>query len=357
MTNNRHNYKYDLDLLRYINSVYRSDSNENIFGEYIQYLKGEGNVSKRTVQIYIKDLFGTYEPEITLFRSAEYTYFTFINRKNIEFKEQINREFIREYIAWLVENGIASASVNRRLSALRSLYKFLLIEGIVESSPIPVGTHQRKSPRSSLSIKMDKRLPVFLTQQEMEKLINAPDTDKPEGKRDRAITELLYASGMRISEIWQLDLKSIDLESREIRVLGKGSKERLVLMGIPAASALRDYIYRARVQLLTHGQSDALFLNNQGRRLSIRGIQKLLKHYSVANGIEKNVHPHVLRHTFATHMLDGGADLRVVQELLGHADLSSTQIYTHVTKQRARSVYLKSHPLAQEKDKLDGLQK
>ena len=147
-----------------------------------------------------------------------------------------------------------------------------------------------------------------------------------------------------------MNLKSLDLESREIRVIGKGSKERIVLMGIPAASALRDYIYGGRAQLLRQDSATALFLNRQGQRLSVRGIQKLLKHYAEGIDLEKNVHPHVFRHTFATHMLDGGADLRVVQELLGHADLSSTQIYTHVTKQQARKVYLAAHPMAQEKD-------
>jgi len=165
--------------------------------------------------------------------------------------------------------------------------------------------------------------------------------------------ELLYASGLRVSEIWQLNLNNLDLESREIRVLGKGAKERIVLMGVPAASALRDYIYGGRAKLLSSRLTTALFLNHKGGRLSTRGIQKMLKQYSVTIGIEKNVHPHVLRHTFATHMLDGGADLRVVQELLGHADLSSTQIYTHVTKQQARKVYLTAHPMAREKDNPD----
>jgi len=345
--------KYDLGLLAYINTIFCSDPEENIFGEYLEYLKSEGDVSKRTISIYVKDLFGTYDTEHKFFRSAEYTFFTFLNRENIEFKQQVDRELIRRYISWLVENGMAPSSVNRRLSALRSFYKFLLIEEKVETSPIAVGTHQRKSPRSSLSMKMDRSIPSFLSQQEMEKLINTPDVTKPEGKRDRAILELLYASGMRISEIWQLDLTNLNLESREIRVLGKGLKERFVLIGLPAVSALREYIYSGRAQLLCNRPGNALFLNNRGRRLSIRGIQKLIKHYANAIGLDKNVHPHVLRHTFATHMLDGGADLRVVQELLGHADLSSTQIYTHVTKQQAKKVYLATHPMAKEKDNLN----
>jgi integrase/recombinase XerC len=205
-------------------------------------------------------------------------------------------------------------------------------------------------------MKLDKKIPVFLTQAEMEKLLAAPDTARPEGQRDRAMLELLYASGLRVSELWQLNLGSLNLDSREIRVVGKGSKERIVLMGIPAAEAVRDYIDRGRTEFISHRPSDALFLNTRGRRLSMRGIQKILKHYAASTGIEKKVHPHVLRHTFATHMLDGGADLRVVQELLGHADLSTTQIYTHVTRQQARKVYLNAHPMAQEKDVSHGNQ-
>jgi site-specific recombinase XerD len=185
---------------------------------------------------------------------------------------------------------------------------------------------------------------------EINRLLDAPDLTKPEGKRDRAILELLYASGLRVSELWQLDLGNLNLESREIRVIGKGSKERIVLIGLPAATAISEYISLGRPRLLNSKSQNALFLNRQGNRLSMRGIQKILKHHALASGLEKNIHPHVLRHTFATHMLDGGADLRVVQELLGHADLSSTQIYTHVTKQQARKVYLTAHPMALEKD-------
>jgi site-specific recombinase XerD len=347
-------YKYDLELLACINRLFSHHSSDNVFAEYLLYLKTEGDVSKRTVALYVKDLFGTYNPEENFFRSAEYTFFTFLDRMNIESQEQIDRELARKYIVWLYEHKISSSSINRRLSALRSFYKFLLIEKKVEKSPIPVGTHVSKSPRSSLSVKMDKRIPNFLTEPEMLKLIGLPDVSKPAGKRDRAILELLYASGLRVSELWQLNLESLNLEERQIRVIGKGSKERVVLMGIPAASALVDYIAHGRLSLGEKPRGRALFLNNQGKRISVRGIQKLIKHYTAASGIEKSVHPHVLRHTFATHMLDGGADLRVVQELLGHADLSTTQVYTHVTKQQARKVYLSTHPLAREKGESNG---
>lgn len=346
----KNEYIYDVNLLAYISNLFGRNPGENIFGEYVRHLQTEGNVSRRTIKIYIEDLFGTYEPDKKYFRSAEYTFFTFLSREKIELSQQITRDVIRRYIVWLVESGIAKSSVNRRLSAVRSFYKFLLIEEIVEVSPIPVNTNQRNSPRSSLSVKFNKQIPVFLTQEEVTRIIVTPDLGKPQGKRDRAMLELLYAAGLRVSEIWQLNLDSLNLADGEIRVMGKGSKERVVLMGLPAASALRDYIFQGRSELLNSRPNAALFLNHRGQRLSMRGIQKIIKHYSAAVGLEKDVHPHILRHTFATHMLDGGADLRVVQELLGHADLSSTQIYTHVTKQQARKVYLKAHPLAQEKD-------
>jgi integrase/recombinase XerC len=184
----------------------------------------------------------------------------------------------------------------------------------------------------------------------VERLLNAPDLSTPQGQRDRALLELLYASGLRVSELVNLTLGQIDLDSNEIRVWGKGSKERVVLMGEPAAEAVRNYLDQGRAKLLAEKKSKSLLLNRYGQRLPERSVQRILQQYAKKSGIGKRVHPHMLRHTFATHLLDGGADLRVVQELLGHARLSSTQIYTHVTKSQARKVYLSAHPLAKEKD-------
>jgi integrase/recombinase XerC len=162
--------------------------------------------------------------------------------------------------------------------------------------------------------------------------------------------ELIYASGLRVSELVNLNLEQVYLDSRELRVWGKGSKERAVLMGEPAASALNTYLSQGRPMLLGKRGGRALFLNRYGQRLTGRGAQKILGKYAHKAGIGKKVHPHLLRHTFATHLLDGGADLRVVQELLGHANLSSTQIYTHVTKSQAKKVYLSAHPMAKTDD-------
>jgi integrase/recombinase XerC len=198
---------------------------------------------------------------------------------------------------------------------------------------------------TTVSPKLDKRLPMFLTVEEAKRLVESPDLSKPQGQRDRALLELLYASGMRVSELVNINVEQMNLATNEIRVWGKGAKERIVLIGAPAAQALNTYINEGRKELLGGKKNNALFVNRYGERILVRRAQKILTKY--ARMINKNVHPHTLRHTFATHLLDGGADLKVVQELLGHADLASTQIYTHVTQSRARKIYLSAHPLAQ----------
>jgi integrase/recombinase XerC len=255
--------------------------------------------------------------------------------------DEVDRHVLRDYLSYLAGRGIAKGSIARKLSAIRSFFRYLVREEIIPKNPI----EQVSSP------KLDRRLPSFLTKEEMEKLLNAPDLPTPLGQRDRALLELLYASGLRVSELVGLTLEQIDLESNEIRVWGKGSKERMVLMGQPAADALKSYIGEGRLQLQLQSKkkTSALFLDRYGQRLTERSVQRLLNQYAKKAGIGKRVHPHMFRHTFATHLLDGGADLRVVQELLGHARLTSTQIYTHVTKGQARKVYLAAHPLAREK--------
>jgi site-specific recombinase XerD len=313
-----------------------------VFNRYLNYLKAEHNASPYTMRNYRTDLMGTYK------RGPGKGFFQFLKLKHIGDFSEVDKGVIRDYLAWLLEQGVDKVSLVRKLSAIRSFYRYLLGEGLLKKSPIPINASGRKGSRSALSPKLDKKLPVFLTESEVISLLDMPDLTKPEGLRDRALLELLYASGLRVSEIWQLNLENINSESREIRVIGKGSKERMTLMGLPAADALHHYLNLARPNLLNKRLNTAVFLNKQGQRLSMRGIQKMLKHHALAAGIQKDVHPHVLRHTFATHLLNGGADLRVVQELLGHADLSSTQIYTHVTKQQARKVYLNTHPLARE---------
>jgi integrase/recombinase XerC len=301
---------------------------QETFTKYINYLEAEKNASPYTVRNYRNDLLG---------------FFHFLKAEKVSSLKEVNRHTLRDYMAHLIEQGIVKRSIARKLSAIRSFYRYLIREGTISASPIAATT----------SPKLDKRLPSFLTPDEIKKLLEAPDLSKPQGQRDRALLELLYASGLRVSELVSLSLANVNLDTREILVHGKGSKERLVLMGKPAADALSSYINRGRAELLSKKTGNALFINRYGGRITARSVQKMLGEDTAKAGIDRRVHPHMLRHTFATHMLDGGADLRVVQELLGHADLSSTQIYTHVTKSRARKAYMSAHPLAREKNELE----
>ncbi|MDP7240994.1 MAG: tyrosine-type recombinase/integrase, partial [Dehalococcoidia bacterium] len=215
-------------------------------------------------------------------------------------------------------------------------YRYLKQEGRVESSPMSLVASPKK----------EKRLPGFLSSNEVSCLVETPDTNTPQGLRDKAILELLYAAGTRVSELAGLDMEEVNLPLREVRVWGKGGKERVVLLGAPAVRALDDYLAHGRPS--TAGKSPALFVNRYGKRLTVRQLQRLVKGYALKAGLDKRVHPHLVRHTFATHLLDGGADLRVVQELLGHTNLTSTQVYTHVSQAQARKVYMQAHPMARE---------
>ncbi len=298
---------------------------QETFNKYINYLEAERNASAYTVRNYTTDLLD---------------FFSFLRNKKITSLKEVDKRILRDFLSHLMERGFVKASIARKLSAIRSFYRYLLREEMITTSPVA----------TTSAPKLDKRLPSFLSIAEVNRLLAAPDLSQPEGQRDRALLELLYASGVRVSELASLNMGQVDLNTDEIRVRGKGAKERMVLIGKPAAEALSIYLSRGRPELLGEKRSAALFLNRYGGRLIERGVQRLLEKYAKIAGIEKRVYPHMLRHTFATHLLDGGADLRVVQELLGHANLSSTQIYTHVTKGQARKVYLSAHPLAQEKD-------
>ena len=301
---------------------------KEIFNRYINHLQAERNASAYTIRNYKADLLD---------------FFTFLKEKKVDTLDKVDRKVLRDYLGHLVSKGIVKGSIARKLSAIRSFFSYLVREKLIEANPI----------KTVSSPKLEKRLPAFLTLGEVKRLLEAPDTSTPQGLRDRALLELLYASGLRVSELTGLELGQINLDTNEIRVWGKGSKERVVLMGEPAAIALRTYLEHGRPELTGKKRSNALFLNRYGQRFPERAVQKLLEKYASLASLKKRVHPHMLRHTFATHLLDGGADLRVVQELLGHARLSSTQIYTHVTKKQAKKVYLAAHPLAKEKDEAE----
>ena len=298
---------------------------QEVFNKYIDYLEVERNASPYTVRNYTTDLLG---------------FFQFVKDKGIGSLKEVDKHVLRDYLLHLMERGVVKASIARKLSAIRSFYRYLAREEILPVNPI----------QKASSPKLDKRLPSFLTIAEMTRLLETPDVTSSVGQRDRALLELLYASGLRVSELVKLNLEQVNLDTREIRVWGKGSKERMVLMGEPASRALITYLEEGRPELSGGKTIRALFLNRYGERLTERSVQVELQGIANKAGIGKRVHPHMLRHTFATHLLDGGADLRVVQELLGHASLSSTQVYTHVSKSRAKKVYLSAHPMAQEKD-------
>jgi len=247
--------------------------------------------------------------------------------------EKIDYLLLRKYLAALKERNLSSRTVGRRLSALRSFFKFLTREGHLKSNPILIVA----------SPKQEKHLPSFMTEEETTKLIESAFTEDEKDERalrDRAILETFYSSGLRISELVGLNVADFDFIGGIIKVMGKGKKERVVPVGEAAIQALRSYLDKRKKQ------SEAVFLNKNGRRITTRGVRGVVAKYIRRAGIKQGVSPHTFRHSFATHLLNRGADLRTVQELLGHANLSTTQIYTHLTTDKLKSVYDKAHPRA-----------
>lgn len=262
--------------------------------------------------------------------------FEYMRREDLADLANLDRYRIRAYLAWLVELGYVKASVIRKLSALRTFIQWLIRVGVLTEDPLPTRGMMKK----------ESRLPRFLSQSEAARLVSAPDGSDSLRLRDRALLEVIYAAGLRVSEVRDLNVNDINLETKELRVRGKGAKQRVVLIGSAAHRALAQYLREARPTLATRESGGAVFLNRSGGRLSQRSIQAKVRKYSTMTGLRTDVHTHTLRHSFATHLLEGGADLRVVQELLGHASPATTQIYTHVTQTQARQAYLSAHPRA-----------
>lgn len=244
--------------------------------------------------------------------------------------DQVDIYIVRSFLGSMTDQGMERRSMARKLSALRSFFKFLCREGVLAKNPV-----QRIA-----TPKLGRKLPHYLHIEQMGKLLQAPDCSSPLGVRDQVILELLYGSGLRVSELAGLNLQDIDLEQLFVRIRGKGKKERIVPLTQIAVDTIKAYL-RMRPD-----HEEALLLNYQGSRLSTRSIRRILDKLAKEAGLTQHVHPHMLRHSFATHLLDGGADLRSVQELLGHSKLSSTQIYTHLTRERLLEVYDQSHPRA-----------
>jgi len=284
---------------------------------------------------YIRVERGLAQNTILAYRSDIAHFLAFVRKRSFPVPAGL-RDGLMSYLLQMQRLSFSAATVARRMAALRTFFSFLVRFDYLSSDP----TVELGSPR------LIQRLPRALTPEEVAKILEAVRVDTPKGLRDRAMLELAYACGLRVSELVGLDVGSVNLEAGLVRVFGKGARERVVPVGRAACQALREYLRRGRPVLCGGRQVRALFVNRRGERLTRQGFWKLLKYYARAAGITKNLSPHTLRHSFATHMLENGADLRVVQELLGHADINTTQVYTHLTGKRLREIFALAHPRA-----------
>ncbi len=287
---------------------------------YFNYLTVEKGLSDNTLNAYGRDLssYANYLKE----------------RKNIDNPADISQLILLDYLAFLKNNGLSPRSRARVLSALRSFHRFLIEENHTAHDP----TALVESPRSLSA------LPQLLSQKDVERLLQAPAGDSPIAVRDRAMLEVLYATGMRVSELVSLRLGDLKLDIGCLNAFGKGSKQRLIPLGEDAIEILRKYLQDGRLTLLKNLTSEEVFLNARGKKLSRQGFWKNLQAYALKADIKQKVYPHMLRHSFATHLLENGADLRAVQTMLGHADISTTQIYTHVIQERLQKIHQQYHP-------------
>jgi len=295
---------------------------QNYINNFLNYIKLQRGDSPHTLRAYKRDL-----EEFFNFAKTE--------------PDKVEPVIIRGFISEQILKGKAKTTVARKLSTLRSFFSYLYSEGRIKINPA----------RIVASVKTKRGLPKFLTVDDAFKLVESPKEDKFTVQRDRAILELFYSSGIRVSELCGLNMDDLDLKEGLIKVRGKGNKERIVPIGQKAKEALKNYlairqILRIKKKLLT--EESPLFINNRGGRISTRQIRRIVEKYAKTVGILEKIGPHTLRHTFASHLLMEGADLRVIQELLGHASLSTTQIYTHVDLKHLMDVYDKSHPLSKE---------
>ena len=291
---------------------------EKEIDRFIEYLKYQRNYSDFTCNNYKKDL-------------NEYNSFILnnkINYKNMDYNDA------KEYVIYLNKKNDAKSTISRKLSSLRTFYKYLVLNNKVKSNPFLLVSSPKK----------EKRIPKFINYNNMEEILNVPNIKTKEGQRERVILEVLYASGVRVSELVNIKLKDIDFSNKNILIFGKGSKERLVSFGDYALEYINLYLKEGRNLLLDGVKSDYLIVGKKSEKLTTRRVEQIIDDIIKRTSIKLNITPHMFRHTFATHLLDNGCDLLVVQELLGHASLSSTEIYTHVSNEHLREVYLKCHP-------------
>ncbi len=289
--------------------------------EYLVFLGVQRGLSPHTVEAYRRDL---------------ERWIAFARGRGRESPGEVERDDLTAFLEYLRAQGLSARSVARAVASLRGFQRFMLEEGLSPGFPVA----DLATPRHT------RPLPRVLSRDEVSRLLDQPIPRDPLGLRDKAILETLYSTGMRISELTGLDLEDMDLREMEVRVLGKGAKERLVPVGQPAAAALGDYLAFGRPKLSARPGQRALFLNARGGRLTRQGAWGVVRKYAARVGLCERMTPHTLRHSYATHLLESGADLRHIQELLGHASVSTTQVYTHVTRARLREVYLRAHPRA-----------
>ncbi|MBA31893.1 MAG: recombinase XerC [Chloroflexi bacterium] len=294
----------------------------NSLNNFYKYLEINKNLSPYTIRNYSNDLSD---------------FFKFLKEKNISKIQKISKLIIREYLSLLIEKNYKKKSIARKLSIIRSYLRYLKTKNIISENHAEL-IHAPKST---------KTLPEIIEKKEMKKLLEAPKFDTINGARDRAILEIFYSTGIRVSEMHNIDINHVDFNLKKIQILGKGSKYRLVLYGNKCQESLENYTNYFRNKLIINSKnSTALFLNKYGSRLSVRSIQRIVKKYMTISGINNNAHTHSLRHTFATHLIEGGADIKVVQDLLGHESPTTTQIYTHTSAKHTKEAYFRSHPKA-----------
>ena len=291
---------------------------EKEINKFIDYLKYQKNYSIYTCNNYKKDL-------------KEYNNFIVSNK--LDYKN-LSYEDATKYLKFLNEEKNAKSSISRKLSSIRSFYKFLVLNNITDKNIFLIVSSPKK----------DKKIPKFINYSDINEIFNVPNINTPSGQRERLILEILYGSGVRVSELVNIKLKDINLNNKSILIYGKGSKERIVSFGDYAYEMILKYINEGRVNLLGNIKSDYLIVGKNKENLTTRRIEQIIDKIIEKTSIKLNITPHVFRHTFATHLLDNGCDLLVVQELLGHASLSSTEIYTHVSNEHLREVYRKCHP-------------
>ncbi|MGI5822325.1 MAG: site-specific tyrosine recombinase XerD [Dethiobacteria bacterium] len=294
---------------------------ERVLKDFISYLFVEKGLATNTLDSYQRDL---------------QKYLHFLKQQHVVRFEDTSRNTVSQFLLHEKNKGLAPSTLSRHLAAIRSFYNYLLQERIVQKNPAA----ETESPRN------EKKLPKVLSLKDVELLLEQPETKETFGLRDKAMLELLYASGVRVSELVFLDLDNINLKTGFLKCVGKGNKERMIPLGSMAMRSVHEYLRAGRPKLLKDGGEKALFLNQHGKRLTRQGFWKILKKYALKANFDKNITPHTLRHSFATHLLENGADLRSVQEMLGHADISTTQIYTQITQKKIKEIYAKTHPRA-----------